>query len=133
MSTPTGWALANIWYDQNRGIPQHGSPLESLFLLVLIQRQQAQLLSTRALVQTSMPDEKAAADPAIEAYQKYHDAMFPFLDRIGDPDTEAQRKRLEKFVKHNARIDLKPYWRRQAKAAKRVKNLRRMKLKNRKK
>lgn len=97
-------------------------------MLVLIQRSQAQLLSTRALVQTSLPEEKEAADPAIEAFQKYHDAMFPFLDRIGDPDKEAQRKRLEQFVKKTARIDLKPHWKRQAKSAKRMQNLRRMKL-----
>lgn len=97
-------------------------------MLVLLQRQQVQLLSTRALVQTSLPEEKEASDPAIEAFKKYHDAMFPFLDRIGDPDTEQQRKRLEKFVKKRARIDLKPHWKRQAQSAKRMKNLRRMKL-----
>lgn len=132
MSTPSGWALANVWYDQYRGIPRHGSPLESLFMLVLLQRQFAQLLSTRALVQATLPDEKEAADPAIAAFQKYHDTMFPFLDRIGDPDKEEQRKRLEEFVRRPARIDLKPIWRRTVETAKRIKNLKRMRVKQRK-
>jgi len=97
-----------MWYDKFPGLPPRGSLLESLFTLVYLGRQEAELLSTRAVVQVSMPDSKEAQDPAIEAFQKYCDRMFPFLERAGDQEKEDARKRLLSFVKHPVKIQLKP-------------------------
>lgn len=109
-----------MWYDRYVGVPPRGSPLESLFTLVYLQRQEAQLLSTKALVQVSMPDSKSAQDPAIEAFQKYCDNMFPFLERASNLDKEEERKALLDFVKKPARISLKPIWKAQAEQARKV-------------
>ncbi len=114
-----------MWYDKFQGLPPRGSLLESLFTLVYLQRKEAELLSTRALVQVAMPDEREAQDPAIEAFQKYCDQMFPFLERATNKDKEEARKRLAEFVKKPAKIKLKPIWKMQAQHAKRMATLKR--------
>jgi len=103
-----------MWYDKYPGLPPRGSPLESLFLLVFLQRTESELLSTRALVQTSMP-EGSAAKPAIEAYQKYVDKMFPFIESASK-ESEIH-ERLREFVKYKAKIDLRPIMAAQAETA----------------
>lgn len=117
-----------MWYDKYRGIPPHGSPLETLFLLVYLQRQETALLGTRALVQSTLPKDKEASDPAVRAYQKYCDAMFPFLERAANKDKEDARNQLLEFVKHPMKIDLKPIWKMQAANARRVAALKRFQL-----
>jgi hypothetical protein len=110
-----GWALANMWYDKFDGMPPRGSPLESLFILVYLQRQEAHLLATRAIVQSTIP-EGSAAKPAIEAFQKYCDTMFPFIKKAETEDEHHQR--LAEFIKHRAKIDLRPIYKAQADSAK---------------
>lgn len=128
MRSPAGWALAGMWYDKFRGLPPRGSPLETVFLLVYLQRQEAQLLSTRALVQSTLPEGKEASDPAIAAYQKYCDAMFPFMERAANADKDAERKKLLEFIKHRAKISLHPIYKAQAENAKRMATLKRFRL-----
>jgi len=103
-----------MWYDKYPGLPPRSSPLESLFLLVFLQRTESELLSTRALVQTSMP-EGSAAKPAIEAYQKYVDTMFPFIESASK-ESEVHAL-LREFVKHPVKIDLRPIREAQAQTA----------------
>lgn len=117
-----------MWYDKYPGLPPRGSPLESLFLLVFLQRTERDLLSTRALVQTSMP-EGTAAKPAIEAYQKYVDKMFPFIESASK-ESEAHTL-LREFVKYKAKIDLRPIMEAQAETARNNAVLRHSKLKPR--
>lgn len=126
MKTPAGWALANMWYDKYDGLPPRGSPLESLFLLVYLQRQEADLLATRALVQSTLP-EGQAAKPAIEAFQKFVDRMFPFIESASKES--ADHERLRDFVKQPVRIDLRPVYAAQAESAKRNAALRHSRLK----
>jgi hypothetical protein len=118
-----------MWYDKYPGMPPRNSPLESLFTLVYLQRQEAQLLSTRALVQVSMPTHQEAQDPAIKAFQKYCDTMFPFLDRASNQEEEQARAQLREFVKRPARIQLRPVWKAQAEHAKRMASLKRFAVK----
>ena len=115
-------------YDKYPSLPPVGSPLESLFLLVFLQRQEANLLSTRALVQSTLPEGKAA-QPAIEAYQKYVDRMFPFIESASK-ESEIHTK-LREFVKHKAKIDLRPIMAAQAETARNNAVLRHSKLKPR--
>lgn len=120
MSTHEGWVLSNMWYDTCGESPTYKSPRETLFILVYLKRQQTALLSTRALVQTSLQSEKEAQDPAVEAFQKYYDAMFPFLENA-DPAQDEMHKALEAFTKvTSAKIPLKPIWAAQAEAGKRA-------------
>ncbi len=118
-----------MWYDKFPGRPPRGSLMESLFTLIYLGRQEAELLATRALVQVSMPEMREAQDPAIEAFQKYCDRMFPFLERATNQDKEEARKRLMEFVKRPARIKLKPIWKMQAQHAKRMATLKKFALK----
>lgn len=113
MKTPVGWAMSGMWYDRFQGLPPRGSLLESIFLLVFLSRQEAHLLATRAIVQSTLP-EGGAAKPAIEAYQKYCDRMFPHIERAGDVEKEDQHKRLAEFVKTRASIALAPILKAQA-------------------
>jgi hypothetical protein len=115
-----------MWYDKYPSLPPGGSPLESLFLLVFLQRQEANLLSTRALVQSTLPEGKAA-QPAIEAYQKYVDRMFPFIESASK-ESEMHTK-LREFVKQKAVIDLRPIMAAQAQTARNNAVLRQSKLK----
>lgn len=97
-------------------------------MLVSLQRQQQALLATRALVQSTLPEGKAA-DPAIKAFQVYYDAQMPFMERAANADKEAEREALLDFVKHPVRIPLAPIYQAQAESAKRLTRLRRFLLK----
>lgn len=130
MKTPVGWAMSGMWYDRFSGLPPRGSLLESLFLLVFLSRQEAHLLATRAIVQSTLPEGKAAT-PAIEAYQKYCDRMFPYIERAGDMDKEDQRKRLAEFVKKRASISLAPVLKAQADQQKKISAMRQFRIKPR--
>lgn len=125
-----GWGLANMWYDKFTGIPPRGSPLETVFVLVRLERQQAQLLETRALIQSvvGLHTEKKTQDPAIEAFKEYSSKMFPFLDRAMNTEKDEAMKRLEQFVKHPAKIALHPIYKQQAEHAKKMATLKRFKL-----
>lgn len=130
MKTPVGWAMSGMWYDRFSGLPPRGSLLESVFLLVFLSRQEAHLLATRAIVQSTLP-EGGAAKPAIEAYQKYCDRMFPYIERAGDMDKEDQRKRLAEFVKKRASISLAPVLKAQADQQKKISAMRAFRIKPR--
>lgn len=104
LKSPGGWGLANIWFDKYPGVPRRGSPLETVFILLHLQRTQQQLLATRALVQSTLPAGKAA-DPAIRAFEMYCDTMLPFLEKAAETEQDDARKFLEEFVKHPVRID----------------------------
>lgn len=95
-----------MWYDRYQGIPERNSLLESLFVLVHLSRQEAQLLATKAMV-LGMSDGKVT-EPAVQAYTKYFESVFPFVERATDVEKETMKKHLEEFAKHPVRIDLKP-------------------------
>lgn len=123
--------MGNMWYDQYQGIPPSGSALESLLLYVCIDRRQSELLANRALVQSIIPLHEGKVDAAIEAYQRYFDAVYPFIGRAGDHEKEDARKRLLELVKHPLRIPLRPIWRAKAEKAKRLASIKQFQLKPR--
>lgn len=125
-----GWGLANMWYDRFVGIPPRGSPLETIFVLIRLERQQAQLMETRALIQSivGLHESKKTQDPAIEAFQEYCNKMFPFLDRAMNSEKEEQMRRLQEFVKYPAKIGLSSVYKQQADHAKKMATLKRFKL-----
>ena len=132
-----GWGYANMWYDKYPGVPPRGSLLETVFVLVGIQRRQAELLSTRALVQAIVglhalsPNPKETMHPAIEAFQLYADKMFPFLDKATTAEKTDQHKALEHFTKAPLRISTKDIYKQKVEHARRNAALRSTKLKPR--
>lgn len=120
-----------MWYDKYQGIPPRGSLLETVFVLVHLQRLNAELLSTRAMVQglVGLHESKKTSDAAIEAFQDYCNKMFPFMRRAMDTEREQAIKTLTEFTKHPARIALHPVYKERAEHAKRMATLKRFKLK----
>jgi len=102
-----------MWYDKYHGTPPSGSPLESILILVFLRRKEAELLATRALVQASIPEGKAA-DPAIEAYKHFCDAMFPYINRAMDTELDDAKKALLEMVKKPLSIKLSHIYKQQA-------------------
>lgn len=119
-----------MWYDRFVGLPPRGSPLESLFLLVFLQRQEAQLLATRAIVQSTLLTE-GKQDPALEAFKAYSEAMVPFLEKAQLGQQKTEHELLNEFVKSPMKIDLKPIYQSQVDQAKRLASLRQKRLKPR--
>lgn len=119
-----------MWYDKFPSIPPRGSPLETIFVLVRLERSQAQLMETRALVQSivGLHETRKTQDPAINAFQEFCDKMFPFLDRAMNSEKEQAHQRLMNFVAHPAKIALHPIYKQQAEHAKQMANLKRHKL-----
>jgi hypothetical protein len=113
MKTPTGWALANMWYDKYQGMPPAGTPLESIFTLVFLHKKESEMLATRATIQALVSEK---ADPAIEAYKQYCDAMFPYIERAMNTEHDEAREALLEMAKHPLRISLSSLYKAQADA-----------------
>ena len=122
-----GWALANVWYDKHEGPPPQNSPLESLFILLVLHRMEAELLATRALVHASMTSE--SSDPTVKAFKEYADKALPFLANAQDIDKQKEIDALLKFSKVRARIDRKAIYREQAEHLRRGETFKNLKLK----
>jgi hypothetical protein len=98
--------LANLWYAKYPGVPDRGSPLETLFRLVALERKIEEIMATRALVLGAMADDSRGAKEAIKAYGEYCDAMFPFLEKASEFDKDRDRQRLLEHVKRPMQIDV---------------------------
>jgi hypothetical protein len=132
LKSPAGWALANVWYDRYLGVPPRGSPLETLFLFVYLQRKETELLETRTIVRGQwalLTKDPAAAKASFEAYQAYSEAMFPFLEQAANTTVTDQARLLE-HVRYPIEINVASI--RQAKQAQaRTKSLRKFQAKER--
>lgn len=65
--------------------------------MVLFRRQQGELLSTRALVQ-SILGQKEGQKEAVEAFQAYYDMMVPYMEDVREKERAETHKKLEEFV-----------------------------------
>lgn len=97
-----------MWYDKYPGVPERGSYLETLFLLVMMERKDAELMATRALVLGTMADGSGQVKEAIAGFQAYCDAMFPFLQKAAEVDKNRDYERLMSVVAKPIRIDIAP-------------------------
>jgi hypothetical protein len=103
-------------YDKYRGVPPVDSPLESLFILVYVQRQESDLLATRALVAASLANEEEKE--AVDAFEAYCERMFPFWKRASNLEEDSEKKALLEMVKRPLRIKLSEVYKAQARALK---------------
>lgn len=83
-------------------------------MILKIQRMEAELLSTRALVHASMMTPDSKADPTIKAFQEFADRQLPFLATAQDLERKKERETLIAFTKIRARIDKKEVYKQQA-------------------
>jgi hypothetical protein len=123
--------VANMWYDKFVGLPPRGSLLESIMVLVRVERQRAQMMETRAIVQSivGLHESKKTQDPAVQAFQEYCAKMEPQLDGIVKGEKQAAIDALKEFVKRPAKIDLHPIYKQRAEHAKRMATVKRFRLK----
>jgi hypothetical protein len=123
-----GWALANVWYDKYDGPPPQNSPLESLFMILVLRRMETDLLATRALVHASMTAE-SNVDPTVKAFKEYTDRALPFLAGAQDLEKQAEIEALLRFSKVKVGINKKMLYQKQAAQLKRGEASSRFKLK----
>lgn len=98
-----------MWFDKYPSVPPRGSPLETVFVHVTVQRKDAELLSTRALVRSQwalLAKSPDAAKASFEAYEAYAESMFPFLEKAQGLATMDDNQKLLEHVKHPMQIDI---------------------------
>jgi len=76
LTTPEGWARANILFQTLREPPPRGSVRESLLRLLVMQKEEAEHAKFRALAQL-LVDKEAGA----KAFEEYFDAAFPHIKK----------------------------------------------------
>lgn len=93
-----GWARANILYEKTSKLPEPGSPMEILFILVWKMRQSIEFQKSRALIQSLMA-QKGAEEKAIqEVFTHLKQAYFPFDRSMKDVETQKWRERLMREI-----------------------------------
>ena len=99
MSTPLGWARANILYDTNKGVPKYGSLVEASCLLVWKSRISEEVAKIRATAQASL-----GGDSAPEAFADYQRMVSR---RVEEEKKESMHEKLER-LKDMRTIKFKP-------------------------
>jgi hypothetical protein len=97
-------------YDQSVALPQSGSPLESVFILLAKRRQEVEYYRTKLMVASNLaPHSEEGAKMLTGAWDDYRDAVFPFLaGQRAKKDVEA-KKVLDWWGKRMLKI--RPLWR----------------------
>lgn len=95
-----GWARANLAYDQwNRGtLPEPGSLMEMIFLVVWKMRQNIEFQKTRVVVQAQMSQQGVEGKLIEKAFEDLRQAFFPFERTEREETIDSLRKALMKEV-----------------------------------
>lgn len=98
-----------MWYDKFSGLPPHGSPLETVFVIVRLDQQQTEILQTRAMLQSivGLHESTKTQDPAITAFQEYCAKMLPFIEQAKDKEANQMKDRLEKLVQSPINLNVR--------------------------
>lgn len=108
-------------YDKHVGPADPDTPLETIFMLVWLQRQQQQLMATQALIAAVRAgDTKEANEAVIKAFDEYCEKMFPFFQRATDTKLDEQKKALQEFVQKPLRIKMSDIYASQARTLKKI-------------
>jgi len=87
-----GWARANILFDRFKGMPENGSPMETLFLVLWRMRQQVDFQKSRVLVQALMNQQGAEPKHIEEAFEDLRESFFPFEQAKRDEEIKDLKK-----------------------------------------
>ncbi len=95
-----GWARSNLAYDQwNRGtLPEIGSPMEMIFLVVWKMRQNIEFQKTRVVVQAQMSQQGVEGKLIEKAFEDLRGAFFPFEKTQKEETLDQLRKALTKEI-----------------------------------
>jgi hypothetical protein len=97
-------------YDQSSVLPQAGSPLESVFILLAKKKRETEYYHTKLMVAATLaPHSKEGAKMLSGAWEDYRDAIFPFLEKQRTKKDVDAKKMLEWWGKRMLKI--RPLWR----------------------
>lgn len=94
MTSSSGWLRSNVLYDTLTEAPSPGSPLETVCAFVFVQRQKANYLKTKALIQASVTPENK--DATQEILDELHKEMFPDVEVKKCQQSEAAKRIMER-------------------------------------
>ena len=94
MTTPLGWARANLIYEKEPR-PKPGSLVEVVFLLVFFMRQRTLFQKTRVLAQAAI-DHKG--EETLKAFKDLQKEMFPYERRTKMAEYARQAEVLHRWV-----------------------------------
>jgi len=94
MSTPLGWARANLIFEKEPR-PKPGSLVELIFLLVFFAKQRAKFTEVRAQTQAAIDTEGDASAKAFDDFQK---AFFPYDRKRRMEEYAEQQNQMARWV-----------------------------------
>lgn len=93
-----GWARANILFDKTTRLPEPGSPMEILFLLVWRLRQNAEFQKSRSIVQALMSQKGAEGEHITKAFEQLTEAFFPYDKNQKADEIKKLKQGLKKVI-----------------------------------
>ena len=97
-----GWARANILYEKATRLPEPGSPMEIVFLLVWNMRQKIEFQKARAELQALISQKGAESKEILAAFDDLRESFFPFDKNAKEADLKEMRSVLEREVARGA-------------------------------
>ena len=94
MTSSAGWLRSNILYDTLTETPSPGSPLESVCAFVFVQRQKADFLKHKCLVQACVTTDNK--DSVQEMLDQLHKEMFPDVEVRKSEHSQIAKKIMER-------------------------------------
>lgn len=91
-----GWARANMLFDRLDGLPDPGSPMEVLMLVLWRMRQNIEFQKSRAVVTSLLNQQGAEAKYIEKAYDDLKEAFFPFEKTEREEEISTLKKVMEK-------------------------------------
>ena len=79
-------------YDRMEGMPEPGSPMEILFLVLWRMRQQIEFHKSRVVVQSLLSQEGVSGESIEKAFEDLRNAFFPFEENAKSAEEEKLRK-----------------------------------------
>ena len=97
-----GWARANMLYDRVGGMPDRGSPMEILYMVLWRMRQQIEFHKSRALMQALMSQQGVEGEPVEKAFEDLRNAFFPFEQGQKEEEISSLKKVMMREISRGA-------------------------------
>jgi len=98
-----------LLYDKTVQIPEPGSLLESVLLLIVLKRNEAELYRTEALVTAAAAAHTGQYELISKTFRNYKSALLPFLETEKKRTDDEVKKALDDWTK-NVAFKVRPLW-----------------------
>ena len=96
-------------YEKTVQIPEPGSLLESILLLVILRRREAELCQTEALVTAAAAAHTGQYDLISKTFKSYKNALLPFLETEKKKTEDEIKKALNQWIEGGP-LKVRPLW-----------------------